>query len=570
MKNQRKVLKGLSNSKGIVIGQAWILTSQLATVSRKKLQSKEVDCEIPRFERALKDSKKEMQGLLQQRRFSSDLSAIFEAQLTLLGDPMLTEEIRNKIRLQKFNAEWVLKEEIHILKDFLLKSKDVLFQERAADLEDIGNRILRNLIKRDNKKLENETIVPKNTPPIILVGKSIAPSIFLQLPLERIEGIALSEGGLTGHLAILAKAHKLPIMVQVKGLLEHIKHKETIFLNCLNEELIVSPGHKELELYRSHMVQKIRSQAVPFSSPLQTKDGVRIEIWANIDEKESSANEILQEVSGIGLFRTEFLYFKEPQILKDMQDHTAVYREILRNLHPKPVQFRLLDIEDDKPFPREFLVKEKRLRGIRFLLANEKYLCLQLESILRAASSESIDGQCRILIPMVSDLEEVLQVKNFLKKISKKLETEYGKKIPHIPLGIMIETPAAVALADILAKEADYFCIGSSDLVCLNQAFERNSSLSLEELFYQPSFYRQLNDLMQFQSIPIMLCGALSSETKVLPLLFGLGLRRFSMPISSMADSSLIFQELISDSCKEMAHKALQLGSAKELNRILS
>ena len=488
MKNQRKLLKGLSNSKGIVIGQAWILTSQLATVSRKKLQSKEVDCEIPRFERALKDSKKEMQGLLQQRRFSSDLSAIFEAQLTLLGDPMLTEEIRNKIRLQKFNAEWVLKEEIHILKDFLLKSKDVLFQERAADLEDIGNRILRNLIKRDNKKLENETIVPKNTPPIILVGKSIAPSIFLQLPLERIEGIALSAGGLTGHLAILAKAHKLPIMVQVKGLLEHIKHKETIFLNCLEEELIVSPGHKELELYRSHMVQKIRSQAVPFSSPLQTKDGVRIEIWANINEKESSANEILQEVSGIGLFRTEFLYFKEPQILKDMQDHTAVYREILQNLHPKPVQFRLLDIEDDKPFPREFLVKEKRLRGIRFLLANEKYLCLQLESILRAASSESIDGQCSILIPMVSDLEEVLQVKNFLKKISEKLETEYGKKIPHIPLGIMIETPAAVALADILAKEADYFCIGSSDLVCLNQAFERNSSLPLEELFISLHF----------------------------------------------------------------------------------
>ena len=432
-KTNTKKFKGLIASDGMALGRAYVLKPFEIQVSHKQIPINRIDSEISHFEDAIEKSRSEIQELLEQSRLSKDLEAIFEAQFLLLEDPMLIGESREKIRLRQVNAEWVLQGEIRILKDFLLKSESSLFQERAADLEDVGNRILRNLMNIQEEGFGE--ILNKHEGPLILVGDKIAPSLFLQIPLERIEGIVCQSGGITSHLAILSKSHNIPALLNVEGLLENLPDKSPIFLDCIHQgELKLEPTEKEQEIYRQYLVERARTQAQSVFSPIKTLDNTSIELWVNLDDVESTEDERVQELSGVGLFRTEFLYLKDPRLLSTGQEHSSLYLNILKRLKPKPVHFRLLDVGDDKPLPRQLLAKERGLRGIRFLLSNRKVLISQMKSILLAASGcEYPDTQCRILLPMVNSLEEIQSVAEILEELRSELETRSFKPLPQVP-----------------------------------------------------------------------------------------------------------------------------------------
>lgn len=564
-----KKLKGQIASDGLVIGRAYVLKPFEIEVVHKQISPDKIDAEIARFEEAIVKSHKKIETLLRQSRLTDELEAIFEAQFLLLEDPMLIGESLEKIRLRQVNAEWALQGEIRILKDFLLKSENSVFQEKAADLEDIGNRILRNLMNIEEEDLEES--IAKHEGHLILVSDTIAPSLFLQISLECIEGIVCQSGGITSHLAILSKSHNIPALLNIEGLMDNVPDKSHIFLDCLQGELVIDPGEKEQKRYRHYLVERANIQALSVFSPIRTIDDASVELWVNLDDIESAGDERVQELSGVGLFRTEFLYLKNPSLITTVQEHSNLYTRILKNLVTKPVQFRLLDVGDDKPLPRKALVKERGLRGIRFLLSNRKILISQIKSILLAASEcQYPDKQCSILLPMVNSLEEVQSVANILKEIRSELETRTFRSLPEIPLGIMLETPAALEMVDVLAEQVSFFCVGSNDLSQLNLAIDREKSLDNEDILYHPAFFRQIKRILELSTVPVSLCGGLVSQTKLLPLLLGLGIRRFSLPLSSIVSCAKTLERSRSKKCQLLAQQVLKAQSTREVKQLVS
>ena len=396
-KAESKKLKGLIASDGMAIGRVYVLKPAEIKVVHRKIAPDKIDAEIDRFEDAIAKSRQKIESLLKHSHLTDELEAIFEAQFLLLEDPMLIGESREKIRLRQVNAEWALQGEIRILKDFLLKSGSSVFQERAADLEDVGNRVLRSLMNIKEEEYFGQAL-NEHRGHLILVSDKIAPSLFLQIPLERIEGIVCQSGGITSHLAILSKSHNIPALLNVEGLLEKLPDKSPVFLDCMQGELVMEPGPREREIYHRYLVERSELQALSVFSPIKTIDNTAVELWVNLDDMESTEDDRVQELSGVGLFRTEFLYLKDLRLITESEEHSALYTRILKNLKPKPVHFRLLDLGDDKPLPRQVLAMERDARGIRFLLSNKKILISQLKSILLAASEcEYPDEQCRIL-----------------------------------------------------------------------------------------------------------------------------------------------------------------------------
>ena len=569
-KTVSKNLKGLIASDGMAIGRAYILKPFEIEVIHRKIASDKIDAEISRFEDAIAKSRQEIESLLKHSRLTDELEAIFEAQFLLLEDPMLIGESREKIRLRQVNAEWALQGEIRILKDFLLKSENSIFQERAADLEDVGNRILRNLMNIQEEGRFAQSL-DEHEGHLILISDKIAPSLFLQIPLERIEGIVCQFGGITSHLAILSKSHNIPALLNVEGLLENLPDKSPVFLDCIQGELIIEPGEKEQKAYRHYLVERSKIQALSVFSPIKTIDNTSVELWVNLDDIESTGDDRVQELSGVGLFRTEFLYLKDSKPITAAQEHSALYVRILKNLMPKPVQFRLLDVGNDKPLPRQVVAKEKGLRGIRFLLSNRKILISQMKSILLAASEcQYPDKQCRILLPMVNSLEEIQSVAAILEEIRSELETRTFKALPEMPLGIMIETPSALEMVDVFSKHVAFFCVGSNDLSHLSLAIDREESLAHEELFYHPAFFRQLKRILDLSSVPVSLCGAITSQSELLPLLLGLGIRRLSVPLSSIVNCAKILEGSKRRKCQILAQQVLQVQSAVEIRQLVS
>ncbi len=558
----------------MVIGRVYFLQSFVHKIAYRSIQKRDIDSEIARFNRAVARSRSHMKDALERTRLSADIEAIFEAQYTILEDPALIGESQERIRTRCINAEWALESALAILKEFLLKTGDPVFQEKADDLEDVGRRILDQLLcENEAEKLTN--IIQKHRGPLILASDKIVPSVFLHIPLEKVDGLLARQGGITGHMAIIAKSHNLPALVQVDKLREEIHHGDTVLLDCIEGQVTVHPGLREQTRYQRYLLERSHKDALSIHSPVASKDDLPVEIWINLEDIERTSDERMQDMSGVGLFRTEFLYMRDKRLFLLPEEHNAVYKRILKNLKKnlkdKPVQFRLLDISQDKPLPRSVPAHSRELKGLRFLLANPELLGAQLEGIILAASQCSYhDGQCRVVLPMVNNVEEILIVKEHIAIICKSLESKSLQRIPHIALGIMIESPAAVQMAGVLSKHADFFCIGSNDLARLNLAVERNSKASSEELLYHPALYHQIKSLTENCALPLLLCGAIGSQSQCLPLLVALGLRRISIPISAIVDCSLTIRDMYCQRWRDLAKEALSLQSVSELSAFLA
>lgn len=407
-------LTGIAASEGQALGRVYVLDSVASSVPHRELMPQEVGPELKRFKEAIERSRDQMQQLIGEGNLGGDIEAIFEAQLLLLEDPMLIDESWEKIRSRKMNAEWALAEETAHLKEFLLKAKNPVFRERAADLEDMSNRILSNLMG----VAEGDVRIPglKNLPPdSILVAHDLSPSLMLHVR-KNCAGIATEEGGVTGHMAILAKARGIPALVHVDGLIKNVHNGDVVLLDAANgsARLLVRPSPDEEAEFRLRLEDRqreITSQEI--ASPVHLgPDGDRAEIWVNLDGILEEEDPRLSAISGVGLFRTEFLYLKEPMLLNDLQAQIQMYASVFEHFRGRTVSLRLLDAGDDKPYPPQAAVKDRDLRGVRFLLANPAILEMQLRAILHACIRAKVgDGLCRLMVPVVSRFEEMAAVR---------------------------------------------------------------------------------------------------------------------------------------------------------------
>ena len=572
MTEDKQIFMGQVGCGGLAIGRACVLKLFKPKVSHKEISEKEVDKEIERFDKAIAESRQQMTAYLKRSQLPNDLEGIFEAQLLSLEDPMLIGESKEKIRLRHINAEWALEGELQNIRDFLLKSENAIFRERADDLEDIGHRILRNLMGISQEEYFDQNL-NKAKGPLIIISNKISLSMFLHLPLKRVAGLVDEEGGLTNHLTILAQSHNLPTLLQVKGISQKVKEGSSAFLDGNEARLVINPDKKEQDTYQRYLVEKAHSYAAVIKSPVKTSglEGQAVEIWANLNKIENASDERIRGLSGVSLFRTEFLYLQDPLLFAAAEEHHLAYAKILRNLKPLPVRFRLLDVGDDKPLPRQILAKQKELRGISFLLANPNLLKAQLESILIAVGETDYpDGKCSLLLPMVSSLEQVLVIKESMQEIQFSLEKRKFRSLPHVGLGIMIETPAAVEITDILSKHVDFFCLGSNDLMNLNVASDRQTQKDQDDFLYHPALYRQIQRVIaRTPKMDICLCGDIAAHEELLPLLIGLGITSLGVPLPMAANCAKVIQKSKRKRNQDIAQRALIAQTSRELRELL-
>lgn len=565
-------IQGIPASPGMALGPATVIRAVQHMIPRKHLNDAQIIQELERFEQAIQKSRSQMESLLNGLPENDDLRNIFEMQLLLLEDPMLIDESREKIRNRAINAEQALVDEISILKAFLLKTNNQVFQERASDLEDMGNRILSNLMNVPEGDIRIPLLqdLPPNT---ILVASDVSPSLMLHI--REVGGIAVQGGGITGHMAILAKSRNIPALVSCEGILDFVKDHQTLLVDAVSGICMVEPGLEFQKTYHDYIERNSREKETTIQSPILTQDGVKIHLWSNLSDR-NGANDIrVQGTSGVGLFRTEFLYLKDAQLFNNPQRQKEIYTQILNDLNGKPITFRLLDVSDDKPIPVQAMVRERHLRGIQFLLANPYLVRSQLRAIMEAAVAlKSPAGQVRLMIPMVAMLEEVSSLQEIYLDVRAEVVNDLGiefKDLPRMDLGIMIETPAAIMMLPELGEISDFFSIGSNDLAQLTLGLPRdNPTLTKENLFFQPAIYRLLKQVVDQTHKPLALCGEIGSRTDIIPLLIGLGIRNLSVAPSSLVGCANAIQKLSLEECQAMTRTALKTTTAEELHRLLT
>ncbi len=573
MSDERKEIRGILASQGMAWGQAVVLPDFEASVPHLSIGADGLQQELERLERSIQDSERQIEGLLNGSELPDEHKALFEAQMLMLRDPMLVDETRQAITTSLVNTEWALATVLDRFKEILRRTRDPLIIERVNDLEDIGNRLIANLMNLGTDDIRLP-YVQELEPGSIVVAESITPSLMLQMD-RRVAGIITEKGGVTGHMAILCRDRGIPAIVGAEGALSAVQNGDDLFLNAVSGTMVVLPDSRDLHVFEKHRKETGLLDIREIHSPVDLH-GASVGIWVNLDNDEDAMHLHVAGVEGVGLFRTEFLYLKDPFLLENFPAQIQIYSGILKFLKGKKVTFRLLDLGDDKTLHAPIYryagsaTDTLSLRGIRFLLANPGILRSQIYSILIAAIQEEIqDNQCRIMIPMVTRLEEIQAVREILENLIKEVEKDSGKSAPRIPLGIMIETPAACLMADIFSKEADFFSLGTNDLATYTLALRRTESQKDDQQFYQPALYRMIFEAVRRSTVPISICGEIAGIPELIPLIVGLGVQNLSVAVGGLSRTYETLRKLDHEQCRELATAVAQATDVMELLDLL-
>ena len=558
-------LKGKIAAPGLARGDLRVLPDLHQIVPRTTVA--DPDVELQRVQDAIEHSKRQIKELLERSRLSEDLERIFDAQLMLLDDPMLAEEVERRVRGETVNGEWALARAAVKFKNMMSDRSDAFFQERLLDLDDIVQRVIANLMQlpEGDPRVRLVTELPPDT---ILAADDLPPSLMLRLG-ANVSGIVLERGGLTGHTAVLARGRGIPTLIGVRGLMKLLEsrvHGDAPLVAMVDANagaFILEPDDAELARLDQRAGAGGSDQVI--ASPLVLADGLAVTLQANMDRAEDCDAPRAREVSGVGLFRTEFLYMRDPLLLDSLPRQVELYTRILERMEGRPVTFRLLDLGGDKSLGstgaaglmgRDTNAAGEELRGLALLLARRPLLEIQLEALLRAAADHS---GARLLLPMVRHPGEVERFQEILAGVGSRLRAE-GLAVPTLGLGLMIETPGAAMTADILSRGGDFLSIGSNDLTRLTLDAGRGDFDTVD--FYAPVVLRLIDQIVRLASVPVSLCGELAGLPGMLPVLIGLGLRDFSMALSALPRHAPGFAELDLARCRELAARALAAENA--------
>ncbi|MGB9839405.1 phosphoenolpyruvate--protein phosphotransferase [Thermovenabulum sp.] len=564
--------KGIAASPGIAIGKAFIYKNIEVKVEQRWVNEDEVEAELLKLNKSINLSKEQLQRIKENalEKLGEDKARIFEAHLMVLEDPVLFSEIEEKIKNEKLCAEFAVKTVIEGYIDIFSSMEDEYMRERAADIRDVGERIIKNILGIPIKSLSelNDTV--------IVLAKDLTPSDTAQLDKNKVLAFATDMGGRTSHTAIMARSLEIPAVVGLQEVSEKVKDGELVIVDGINGILIVNPDSDTLKNYMDkkdeYLKMKEEMKALLFLSAETVDKKRRVELSANIGTPKDVKGALENGAEGIGLYRTEFLYMDREDMPSEEEQYKA-YKEVAEAMQGKPVIIRTLDIGGDKKLPYLEMPEELNpflgFRAIRLCLDRKDLFKVQLRAILRA----SAHGKIRIMYPMISGIDEIRKANRVLKEAMEELKKEKVAFDENIEVGIMVEIPSAAVCADILAKEVDFFSIGTNDLIQYTLAVDRmNEKIAYLYEPFNPAIIRLIKNVIDASHREgkwTGMCGEMAGEPLAVPLLLGLGLDEFSMSATSIPFAKKIIRSFKYDEAKELAEKVLLMDNPEEIRLLI-
>ena len=573
-------LKGIGVSSGIASGPA-LVAIQRTQVIRFPIAPDRVARELSALERARRRSHEQLQQI--RRRISelkgSDLAAIFDAQLLMLDDPVLVGRAADLIATERVNAEWAVQRAFDEISAVFNDVEDPYLHERKGDLHDVAGRLRMNL--RGEMGGARDLLQDLDSP-CVLVADELTPSVVAQLDWTRILGFATDAGSRTYHTAILARSLGVPAVVGLHDVSRRIPAGASVIIDGDSGDLIIDPTPADRQEAEARTrLQRTRRTTPTAEGPTLTTDGIRIHLHANIERMDDVSMALASGAEGIGLYRSEFLLVGGPPDLAGEDEQYEVYRHVVENMTPRPVTIRTFDIDerqiarplvdtalDARWFPDAERAGHAGLRGIRFGLAQPAIFKTQLRALLRAAAH----GSLRIMFPFVSSVQEVRAARALLAEARGELVAR-GAAAGRVDVGIMIEVPSAAFTASLLAREVDFFTIGTNDLIQYTLAVDRTDERVSDR--YEPlhpavlRLIRQVRRGAVRQGIPVAVCGEMASDPLLLRLLIGCGLTEFSMTPGALLMARRVVSETGAGDMARIAARVMTLGTVEEIERVL-
>lgn len=561
--------KGIAGSEGIGIGTVVLIEEHEINIETKRVE--ETGAEIERLQNAIEKFVADTNVMAEKMDITVGKkdADILRGHIQMLQDPMIEEQISALVISEKITAEMAVEQVLEQTAEMFSQIPDELLQQRATDFRDIKTRMLKILLGIEDVDISQ---VPAGT---VIVARDLTPSMTAGINPENIEGILTEVGGRTSHSAILARAMEVPAVLSIENICSIAKNGDKVVLDGTSGEAILNPDDETVEkfkkMYSDYQNEKALLKEYA-GKPSQTKDGVKVELVCNIG-KPADANKAVEcDGEGIGLFRTEFLFMDRDSMPTEEEQFEA-YKEVAEKMKGKPVIIRTLDIGGDKDVPYLGLEHEDNpflgFRAIRYCLQRKDIYDIQLKALLRASAF----GKIKIMVPLVTGVDELRQVKAMIKDIMAELDKEGVAYNKNIEVGVMMETPAACMVADVLAKEAAFFSIGTNDLTGYTMAVDRgNAKVAYLYSTYNPAVLRAIKRIIECgkkEGIMVGMCGEAAADSKLIPLLLAFGLDEFSVSATSVLKTRKTISDCTMDECKALADKVMACVTEEEVLEIL-
>ena len=563
--------KGIIASPGIRIGKAFLYHGQTIIIRKYTIREDEVSIEISRFEKAVEQTKNEIKAIQEQiaSSLSKDMGDIFTSHIMVLEDPQIEEKVRTTIIEKKRNAEWAINDISMELTNSLSGIKDEYLRERIIDISDINKRLISNL-----QKTESSSTLQNIDEEVIVFAPDLTPSETAEMNREHIIAFVTDRGGRTSHTAIMARALEIPAIVGTINATSQVKNGDIVIIDAVHGRIIIDPTEDEIREYRRYE-EDFHELEIELSKltnlPARTTDRQEVSIYGNIEIPEEM--KIIKDhgAQGIGLFRSEFLFMDKS--LPDEEKQFQEYKRVAEYFKPMPVTIRTIDVGADKVYAYTNHYRERNpflgCRAIRFSLLNEDLFRIQLRAILRASHF----GTVRLMFPMITAIEEFKRARKITGEVMQELRNEGIPFDEKIKIGIMIEVPSAVIYADVLARYADFFSVGTNDLVQYLLAVDRISEKIA--YLYNPlnlsvlRFLKQIVDTANKHSVPISICGEIAGEPQYTMVLIGLGFRHLSMGPVYMYQVKKIIRSVTIKECESMVRDMLKLENTDDIEQLV-
>ncbi len=566
-----EIKKGIAVSPGICIARSLIIDSEDYRIPRRLVKPSQRMTEVGRARNAFREAADELtqlaakQDTIEQRKIKD----IFAVHLRFLRDRSLRKKVTDLIHSESVMAEYAVSSTLRDIAAHFAKAKDTYISERATDIYDIEKRILRKLL---GKKRED---VAHLTEEVVIVARELSPIQTAAFNRKFVKGLATDAGGRTSHTAIVARSLGIPAVVALEDLTESVSGADTVIIDGNRGIVIINPDFETIRQYEKYSKEfaKLEHKLDAIKEkPAVTRDGVKITLLGNIEFPDEAGLVLQKGGEGIGLYRTEFLYLNSENEPAE-EDHYAAYAETVSVFKHRPVIIRTMDLGADKytqskrfvPEPNPFL----GLRSIRFCLQNLTMFKTQLRAILRA----SVLGQVRIMFPLITNIQELMQAKMILRDVMEDLDEESIPYNKDIQVGIMVETPSAALTASTLARDADFFSIGTNDLTQYTLAVDRGNEL-VSTLYspVDPAVLRLIRTVIQDAhkaQIDLSICGEMASEPEYIMLLLGMGVRTISIAPPMMPEIKQTIRSVTTEDCNIIVRKVLAMNSERQIAAFL-
>ncbi len=557
-------LKARAVARGVAIGKVVCLHGRKRQFYRINLEESQLEKEIRRFRAAHRLAKRQLKKIYSSAEVDNknSKSSIFDTHLLILDDRSFLEKIEKNIREQKVNAEWAVKIVSEVYIGSYKAIADEHLREKYIDLEDVADRILAALGGGGKLSIKLE----KNS---IIVAREVKPSTLMELSESNPKAIITEHGGWTSHTFILAREINLPAVTGLKGILRRVQTGDEVIVDGFNGHVILNPSKESVEKYKiaaAHFQEITHQESEPVKEKLKTLDGLEIIVRANLDLPQGYSKAKRFGAKGIGLYRSEFL-FNQFKGFPPENEQIKAYRKIAKLVGDEGVRIRTFDLSVGQ-LAGENEEKEKNpalgLRAIRLILNHKKEFCVQIRSLLQASFENKID----IVLPMISDISEIIETKKII-EIEKEHLRRKGKKFGNPQLGVMIETPAAVIIADEIAREVDFFCLGTNDLVQYLLAVDRDNE-AVADWFrtLHPAVLRSIKIVLRAaekNQIPAIICGEMAGSPVYVAILIGLGATELSMNVNSIGRVRRTISSIAYEEAKEITDGIEKCRTANEV-----